>query len=79
MVGATTAAPVVLFGGQGNATYNDTWTWNGTTWTLQMPSVAPPIRLQLAIAYDGGHGQVVIFGGNNYFQYTNNDTWVWQP
>ena len=34
---------VVLFGGSGSRhqLLNDTWTWNGSTWTQQHPAVQP--------------------------------------
>src|SRR5215467_806721 len=38
---------VVLFGGAvgfGGRWGNDTWTWNGTTWTQQHPATSPPAR-----------------------------------
>jgi hypothetical protein len=33
---------VVLFGGAGEGVLNDTWIWDGTTWTEQHPSTVPP-------------------------------------
>jgi hypothetical protein len=77
---------VVVFGGAGNApnTYlNDTWVWNGNTWsqvagsgcTTSCPS-SPPGRIGAAAAYDAGTGQVVIFGGFGSAGLLN-DTWVW--
>lgn len=65
---------VVLFGGGGGL--NDTWTWDGTTWTQISPAGGPPPqRYAFSMNYDGGANGVVIFGG-----YTNggpaiNDTW----
>ncbi len=47
-----TTGNVVLFGG-GTANvppgspgthFNDTWTWDGVTWTQQIPAVSPPAR-----------------------------------
>ena len=81
---------MVLFGGYVGAglspTYlvNDTWTWNGTTWTQQSPATSPPARYFASMAYDPATGHLVLFGG---FQlgpggvYTEsgylNDTWTW--
>src|SRR5580704_17181410 len=59
---------VVLFGGDTgtvNAFLNDTWVWDGTTWTQKSPQNSPPARYQHAMAYDSAHGQVVLFGGLN--------------
>jgi hypothetical protein len=41
-----TTGTVVLFGGaDANGNYlNDTWTWDGITWTQQFPPVSPPGR-----------------------------------
>jgi uncharacterized protein (TIGR03437 family) len=56
---------------------NDTWLWNGTSWTRASPQTSPPARRGAAMTYDVGHSQAVLFGGddlhNNYFA----DTWVW--
>ena len=69
---------VVLFGGQGpNNTpiYNDTWVWDGTTWTQQLPATSPPGRTLPAMAYDEPRAQIVLFGG--FTGSFSNDTWVW--
>jgi hypothetical protein len=48
----------VLFGGivtrnhQATLALNDTWTWNGTSWTLQHPQHVPPWSSGLAMSYD---------------------------
>lgn len=75
---------VVLFGGteQGtNKLLNDTWLWDGSSWTLQSPALSPPPRSLMGMAYHAGTGTVVMFGGEtpgplatpNHF----GDTWVW--
>jgi hypothetical protein len=72
---------VVLFGGQASSgVVNDTWTWNGTTWTQRQPATSPPPRAAAGGAYDRAHGRVLLFGGivnvngkENYF----GDTWSW--
>ena len=41
------ASQLLLFGGgatTGTGFSSDTWTWNGTTWTLLHPSTSPPAR-----------------------------------
>jgi hypothetical protein len=75
---------VVLFGGSGpgmgacdaDELCNDTWTWDGATWTEQNPAHSPAARANAAMAYDAAHQQVVLFGGSNN---TNgaDDTWTW--
>lgn len=70
---------VMLFGGRGGSetagVFQDTWTYNGTTWTKQSPATSPFGRYQQECAYLAGTG-VVMFGGR-----TINDmlleTWVW--
>src|SRR5271166_2737266 len=67
---------VVLFGGFGA---NDTWVWNGTTWTQAVPPNTPNNpgpRANAAMVYDAAHGQVVMFGG--LVDGTRlGDTWLW--
>jgi N-acetylneuraminic acid mutarotase len=80
---------VVLFGGvPASSTYecelclNDTWVWNGNTWTEEHPATSPPGRIGAVMAYDAATGQVVLFGGFNWSSSEDapvalNDTWVW--
>lgn len=84
---------VVLFGGgvDGTAnefgqpvqTYNQTWLWDGTFWTLRgVVTGSPSIRDFPAMAYDPVHGATVLFGGEgpqdiHFTQPSLNDTWTW--
>jgi Galactose oxidase, central domain len=80
---------LVLFGGTGEhetrengLQLNDTWTWDGTTWTKQQPRTSPPAREGASMAYDAATRTVVLFGGvsgNNNNRVTTylNDTWLW--
>jgi hypothetical protein len=62
---------------------NDTWYWDGTTWTNVSPSPAtstntPSARFSHAMTYDAAVGLPLMFGGQdesstNYFA----DTWEW--
>ncbi len=66
----------VLFGGVGTGNFpNDTWEWNGTTWSQASPEASPPAQSNHAMAYDSSRGVTVLFGGNDgdYF----GDTWEW--
>jgi uncharacterized protein (TIGR03437 family) len=75
---------IVLFGGQGingpgQPIYNDTWTWDGSTWAQKSPATSPTARSFDAMTYDSVRSQVVLFGG---FALPSgdgdvNDTWVW--
>lgn len=70
---------VMLFGGQGGSStqgvLNDTWTWNGTTWTQQTPTTSPFGRFSIESAYIGSN-TVVMFGGQNLL-YNLLETWTW--
>ena len=74
---------VVLFGGDNgggdccNIYYNDTWTWDGITWTQQFPAVSPPARTEHMMAYDAGLGEIVMYGGYNIPGQGLDDTWAW--
>jgi hypothetical protein len=77
----------VLFGGTavgaaaGYGTTNDTWLWNGQTWSLRSPAVSPPPRAYYSMAYDRQRRRVVLFGGWFYdgisTTTTYGDTWEW--
>jgi Galactose oxidase, central domain len=44
---------------------SQTWTWDGSDWTLQSPVQSPPPLLQASMAYDAATGTVVLFGGDD--------------
>jgi hypothetical protein len=54
---------VVLFGGtdQNGLPLNDTWTWDGATWTKQTPVPSPPTAVGASLAYDSATSTVVLF------------------
>jgi hypothetical protein len=55
---------LVLFAGAGtNGILDDTWTWDGSTWTEQSPATSPPALYYASMAYDQATGQLVLFGG----------------
>ena len=72
---------LVLFGGYDLATsstgLDDTWTWNGTTWTEQAPATSPPARWHASMTYDSTAGDVVLFGGYGDGEVSLDDTWTW--
>jgi len=72
---------VVLFGGlnkAGGRAFNDTFTWDGTTWTKQATATGPSARWGGAMAYDAATGTVVLFGGvNPGAGFVDDDTWTW--
>jgi len=70
----------VVFGGYNtttNAAMDDTWTYNGTTWTEQSPTTSPPAVFQAAMAYDPATGDVILFGGDNSSGTITTETWAW--
>lgn len=77
-------ARIVLFGGQGiptggpgNTLYNDTWEWDGTSWSL-VATNGPNTRVFGAMAYDSARGVCVLFGGlGNPNPTRYSDTWEW--
>lgn len=74
---------LVLFGGDDgatpNETVNDTWTWDGTTWTQSTGQITdlPSPRASASMAYDTASGQLVLFGGTDNAADTFDDTWTW--
>jgi Galactose oxidase, central domain len=74
---------MLLFGGatansdQSNErTLNETWSWNGSTWTELGPDNDPPARGDAVMGFDPITGQMVVFGGSNSTGPLN-DTWTW--
>jgi hypothetical protein len=72
---------LVLFGGEATSTslssLDDTWTWDGSTWTQATPAVSPPARNNAVMAYDASTGDVVLFGGSGAGHTVLGDTWIW--
>jgi hypothetical protein len=69
---------VVIFGGYDDAGthLDETWTFDGRTWSKEIPSVSPPPRAAGSMAYDSVTQKVVMFGGFNGTSYLG-DTWSW--
>src|SRR5207253_2882755 len=64
----TAIGKAILFGGgyvnHGNsAYYNDTWTWDGTTWAKLRLQTSPSPRREAMMTYDPVRNVVVLFGG----------------
>jgi hypothetical protein len=72
-------ATIVMYGGF-NCVINSTqtWSWNGTTWTLLHPATSPgPVQFNGQAAYDAAAGQFIMFGGAHYQHYNGHATWLW--
>lgn len=70
----------VLFGGEsdGGVFYNDTWVWDGLTWSQRSPTVTPLGRAQHCMAYDSDRQVVVMHGGAWWLgPGPFADTWEW--
>jgi Galactose oxidase, central domain len=67
---------VVMFGGLADVNQNNTWTYDGTTWTLQSPLIQPSLVYAGSAAFDLGRQAVVLFGGGSG-GIDQNSTWVW--
>ena len=79
-------APTGRCGLPGRGECNDTWVWDGATWTDVTPAVRPSARSAHALAYDATRGVVVLFGGGSLEEPAScgnpatglcGDTWVW--
>src|SRR5437667_12480600 len=57
---------IIMFGGfDGRRYLNDTWAFDGTTWTRVRTRGLPVARAAAQMAYDAVSRQVVLFGGFN--------------
>ncbi len=78
MVYDPASSQLLLFGGgatTGTGFSNETWTWNGTTWTLLHPAASPPAREDDSLVYDAATKTVLMFAGwhGSYWD----DMWSW--
>ncbi len=64
----------VLFGGWDGAYDDETWEWDGNTWTLRA-TTGPSPRYYHAMAYDSLRAVCVLFGGLDGS--TDGETWEW--
>jgi hypothetical protein len=82
MTGDAARGTIVLFGGASPASPNlnlsdETWTWDGSGWTQQVPARRPAARASHGAAYDPMRKRVVIFGGGAYGFPSLSDSWEW--
>jgi len=72
---------VVLFGGThivfGTSSFNDTWEYDGSTWTQRHPTTLPLQRFDHAMAFDVFAAKTVMFGGRPGLISPHGDTWHW--
>src|SRR6266576_4199672 len=67
---------VGLFGGLAAINPVNTWTYDGTTWTLQFPRTQPLWVYSASAAFDPNLNTVVLFGGGSG-GVDQNTTWEW--
>ncbi len=89
MVYDTARGVSVLFGGidvnsssvsDTNATYGDTWEFDGLAWQQKFPAHSPSARYGHAMTYDSARGVTVLFGGRAQISGQTtcfNDVWEW--
>ena len=72
---------VVVFGGRAGTGFNpplsnETWEYDGTTWTQVITANAPAPRQWFAMAYDPARSRTVLYGGQaSNFPIDSNETW----
>ena len=70
---------VVMFGGEtqvnGAGLVQDTWEFDGSTWTQASPAVAPSARMVHTMTYDTVRKVTLLFGGAAGLDLA--DTWAW--
>ena len=78
-------ARIVLFGGASTnpdatsaspAVFDDTWSFDGTTWQQLHPTTVPSGRFLAQMTYDSATQQIVLFGGALNTTSDANDTWT---
>jgi hypothetical protein len=70
---ATLGSKIVLFGGTVGG--NETWEFDGTTWTERTPATIPSARQLHSMA--AAAGKIVMFGGFVSGSGATNETWLW--
>jgi hypothetical protein len=70
----------VLFGGATSGllgSINQTWEYDGTTWTQITPAGTPGPRENATMCFDAVLGQSLMFGGSDPFSGANNELWAY--
>ena len=66
----------VVISGNGSVYYQDTWEWNGSTWTNVTPSgTNPSAGGGSSMAFDSARGRGVLFDSNNTWEW-DGSTWT---
>jgi hypothetical protein len=67
---------VVLFGGLADVNPFNTWTYDGTTWTMEAVNRQPPLVYSGSAAYESTLNSIILFGGGTGGT-DQNSTWFW--
>lgn len=66
----------ILFGGCTTDGFsNQTWAFNGTSWSKLSPATSPAARADACMAYDSTNSNVILFAGRGY-NTVYDDTWI---
>jgi hypothetical protein len=71
---------VVLFGGLKSSPdvwLDDTWEFDGVTWSQRQADIRPSPRSTFAMTYDADRHTTVLYGGESTNSSYVNDTWEW--
>jgi len=61
---------IVLFGGSPGRS-NETWEWDGSSWTQRSPASSPSPRYGHTLTWDPVRSRVLLFAGTNGPQFSN--------
>jgi hypothetical protein len=71
----------IMFGGYDGSSSltanNETWSWDGSDWTLEAPGASPSARFFPVMGYDIGLGLITVFGGRDTAGNGIRDTWTY--
>ncbi len=68
---------LVIHGGLQNGTnFDETWEWDGQTWT-RFTATGPGGREGALMAYDAAREKTILFGGSDSSMQIHGDTWEW--
>jgi hypothetical protein len=67
---------IVLYGGLADVNPLNTWTYDGTTWTIESPANQPLTVYAASAVFDPNLDAVIVFGGGNG-GVDQNTTWSW--
>ena len=78
----TATSQLLLVGtfGSGSSAAEETWTWDGQTWTQQAPSSSPGPLSDASMAFDPTSGDLILFGGFDPISVPavmDSTTWAW--